>query len=78
MEFLVLIKNFQILFKTLVRFNLYSKGRIGEKYELDKYFDIYIKKLVKKFGIKLSNELDTQRLNCEDWYIDPIYRFKNI
>ena len=64
--------------KTLMRFNLYSKGGVGEKYNLNKYFDVYIKKLAKKFGIKLSNELNTEKLNCENWYIDPIYRFKNI
>ena len=62
--------------KTLMRFNLYSKGGIGEKYGLDKYFDFYIKKLAKKFGIKLSNELGIKNLNCEDWYDDPIYYFK--
>ena len=62
-----------------MRFNLYSKGGIGEKYGLNKYFDIYIKKLAKKSGINLSNELDIENLNCcEDWYEDPIYYFKNI
>ena len=63
-------------YKTLVRFNLYSKGGIGEKYNLNKYFDDYIKKLAKKFGIKLSNELDIENLNCKNWYIDPVYEFK--
>ena len=64
--------------KTLMRFNLYSKGKIGEKYNLDKYFDVYIKKLAKKFDIKLSNELDNENLNCEDWYVDYVYKFENI
>ena len=63
--------------KTLMRFRLYSKGGIGEKYNLNKYFDIYIKKLAKKFNIKLSNKLDVEKLNCRNWYIDPIYMFTN-
>ena len=61
-----------------MRFNLYSKKGIGEKYGLDKYFDIYIKKLFKKFGIKLSNGLDVKKLNCRNWYEDPVYVFSNV
>jgi hypothetical protein len=64
----------------LVRFKLYRSFK-SPNINLDKYFNIYIKELAKKYGVKLINSGKEEKfieLNCEKWHNDWSCSFDTI